>query len=162
MPASDSGLEEVVPATNQRSSVVTARRKTRFVVSSGSIGMRVFGSAGVAGLGFDREKRSCGGAKRERVPVPVRSGRCSPVSRMRDMRSRYWYSSCERSVGTVVTRAVFCVLDVFCWAVSPPFTAFAFSFKSPTESPGGAGGLNHASTGSFSHAIAMMCDCVLS
>jgi len=28
------------------------------------------------------------------VPVPVRSGRCPPVSMMVLMRSRYWYSSC--------------------------------------------------------------------
>lgn len=44
---------------------------------------------------FDSEKRSCGGAKMERVPVPVRSGRNSPVDRIVRIRLRYWYSSCS-------------------------------------------------------------------
>ena len=30
----------------------------------------------------------------ESVPVPVRSGRCSPLSRMSRTRERYWCSSC--------------------------------------------------------------------
>lgn len=36
-----------------------------------------------------REKRKEGGAKRATVPVPVRSGRTSPVLMIRLMRSRY-------------------------------------------------------------------------
>ena len=47
---------------------------------------------------FRSEKRSCGGAKIERVPVPVLSGRDSPLERMYLIRLRYWYSSCWRSV----------------------------------------------------------------
>lgn len=50
---------------NQSSSARTARRKTRFVVSRGRIGVP---------SGFDRENFSCGGAKMERVPVPVLHG----------------------------------------------------------------------------------------
>lgn len=42
---------------------------------------------------FLRSKRRLGGAKSAMVPVPVRSGRAWPVEMMREMRSRYWYSS---------------------------------------------------------------------
>lgn len=49
--------------------------------------------------GLEREKRICGGAKIERVPVPVRSGRCSPSARMRRIRFRYWCSSWVGSWG---------------------------------------------------------------
>jgi hypothetical protein len=119
------------------------------------MGIRVFGSVGLAGLGFEREKRSCGGAKRESVPVPVRSGRCSPDWRMRDMRSRYWYSSCERSQFGSVGRIVLCSVDVSGGGLPLLVAAFAFSLRKLSELPGGAGGLNHASIGSFSHAITM-------
>ena len=69
---------------------------------------------GEVGVGRESEKRKAGGAKRERVPVPVlgvervrrevfggkrgflgrgresyRSGRCSPLARMVRIRSRY-------------------------------------------------------------------------
>lgn len=47
------------------------------------------GSEEGVGPGLDKEKRSCGGAKMERVPVPVRSGRCSPSAKMVRMRFRY-------------------------------------------------------------------------
>ena len=53
---------------NQRSSAMTARRKTRLVVRSGSTGI---GCDEGSGDGRDKEKRRAGGAKRERVPVPV-------------------------------------------------------------------------------------------
>lgn len=53
---------------NQRSSATTARRKTRLVVRSGSTGI---GCDEGSGEGRDKEKRRAGGAKRERVPVPV-------------------------------------------------------------------------------------------
>jgi len=66
MPAAERGREEVLPEMNQRSSAITARRKTRFVVRRGRIGV---GSPGEEGR--EREKRRGGGAKRERVPVPV-------------------------------------------------------------------------------------------
>lgn len=56
------------PATNQSSSAITARKKTRFVVRSGNIGV---GSAFGSEEGRDSANRSCGGAKREYVPVPV-------------------------------------------------------------------------------------------
>ena len=59
------------------------RRNVRFVVRRG----RVLSA---------REKRRFGGAKIERVPVPVRSGRMSPVARTSRMRLRYWSSSCGR------------------------------------------------------------------
>lgn len=84
----------MLPEMNQRSSARTPRRKTRFVVRRGRIGIR---SDGEDGEGFEREKRSWGGAKRARVPVPVRSGRCSPVVRMERIRLRYWCSSWEGS-----------------------------------------------------------------
>ena len=66
---------------NQRSSAMTARRKTRLVVRRGR--MRVcegegegegevdVGSVVVAVLGVESVKRSCVGAKMEYVPVPV-------------------------------------------------------------------------------------------
>lgn len=62
MPASVRGREEVEPEMNQRSSAMTARRKTRFVVRRGRMGVpsRV-----------ERENFRGRGAKRERVPVPV-------------------------------------------------------------------------------------------
>jgi len=56
IPASDKGLDDVQPDTNHSSSVVTARRKTRFVVRSGRIGIRESESEGESGLGFEREK----------------------------------------------------------------------------------------------------------
>ena len=68
MPASERGRDEVEPAMNQRSSATTARRKTRLVVRSGSTGI---GCDEGSGEGREREKRRAGGAKRERVPVPV-------------------------------------------------------------------------------------------
>ena len=71
MPASASGREEVEPAINQRSSAMTARRKTLLVVRSGSTGI---GFVEGSGEGLEREKRRAGGAKRERVPVPVLLG----------------------------------------------------------------------------------------
>ena len=53
---------------NHRSSAITARRNTRFVVRRGRIGVG-------SDVEFDEarasEKRSGVGAKRERVPVPV-------------------------------------------------------------------------------------------
>lgn len=51
---------------NQRSSAMTARRKTRLVVNSGRI--RV---GEEVEEGWDREKRRWGGANMESVPVPV-------------------------------------------------------------------------------------------
>ena len=47
---------------------MTARRKTRLVVRSGSTEI---GCDEGSGEGREREKRRAGGAKRERVPVPV-------------------------------------------------------------------------------------------
>ena len=47
---------------------MTARRKTLFVVRSGRIG--VGGSDG-SEEAREREKRRAGGAKRDKVPVPV-------------------------------------------------------------------------------------------
>lgn len=47
---------------------MTARRKTRLVVRRGRIG--VGGCVGSED-GREREKRSCGGANMDRVPVPV-------------------------------------------------------------------------------------------
>ena len=73
--------------------------KTRFVVRRGST--RVGGEEG-SGDGRERANFSCAGAKIEYVPVPVRSGRCSPVVRISCMRLRYWYSSCAGMVGEVV------------------------------------------------------------
>ena len=58
----------MLPEMNHSSSAMTARRKTRFVVRRGRTGV---GGALRSDEGRDREKRSCGGAKRERVPVPV-------------------------------------------------------------------------------------------
>lgn len=68
MPASESGIEDVLPEMNQRSSAMTARRKTRFVVRSGRISI---GGSDGSEEGREREKRSGCGAKRESVPVPV-------------------------------------------------------------------------------------------
>ena len=67
MPASLRGREEVEPEINQRSSAITARRKTRLVVRRGRMGV----GGPPVGEGWEREKRRGGGAKRERVPVPV-------------------------------------------------------------------------------------------
>ena len=72
MPEAESGREEVEPDMNQRSSAMTARRKTRLVVRRGMTGV---GGSGGVGDGRVREKRRGGGAKRERVPVPVLCGR---------------------------------------------------------------------------------------
>lgn len=92
MPAALRGALDVDPDMNQRSSARTARRKTRFVVRRGRTGMiSELGSEGSEGL--ERANLSCVGAKREYVPVPVRSGRCSPVSRISRSRERYWCSS---------------------------------------------------------------------
>ena len=73
---SDSSFESVSPRTNQSSSSRMPRMKVRFVVSSGSVESA-------------SEKRRFCGAKSESVPVPVRSGRASPVSRTSRMRLRY-------------------------------------------------------------------------
>lgn len=62
IPAAERGREEVEPDMNQRSSVKTARRNTRFVVRRGRIGVPV---------GDVRENFKGAGAKREMVPVPV-------------------------------------------------------------------------------------------
>jgi hypothetical protein len=103
MPASDNGREEVLPEINQRSSAMTARKKTRLVVRSGRIG--VGGRLG-SDEGRERENRSGRGANVESVPVPVLqgevntvscgknlqpylSGRCSPSFRIYRIRSRY-------------------------------------------------------------------------
>ena len=56
---------------NQRSSAMTARRKTRLVVRSGRTGI---GWDEGSGEGREREKRRAGGAKRDSVPVPVLCG----------------------------------------------------------------------------------------
>ena len=56
------------PEMNHRSSAMTARTKTRLVVNSGSIS--VGGEQGSL-EGREREKRRGGGAKMDRVPVPV-------------------------------------------------------------------------------------------
>ena len=68
MPASDRGIEEVLPAMNHRSSPITARRNTLFVVRRGKTG--IGGSPGFED-GRDREKRRAGGANNDKVPVPV-------------------------------------------------------------------------------------------
>lgn len=67
------------------------RVKTRFVVRRGRTS--VGGELGEV-EGLERENRREGGAKREMVPVPVRSGRIEPRSRMSRMRERYCSSSC--------------------------------------------------------------------
>lgn len=84
MPAALRGSEDVEPETNQRSSAITARKKTRLVVKRGRIG---------SCKGVDRENFRGVGANIEQVPVPVLSGRCSPFSRISRMRFKYWYSS---------------------------------------------------------------------
>jgi hypothetical protein len=56
MPALERGREEVLPETNQRSSATTARRKTRFVVRRGRMGVPA---------AEDRENFKGRGAKRE-------------------------------------------------------------------------------------------------
>jgi hypothetical protein len=56
MPAAVRGREEVLPEMNQRSSAMTARRKTRFVVSRGRRGVPV---------GEERENFRGRGAKSE-------------------------------------------------------------------------------------------------
>ena len=104
MPAAASGSEDAEPEMNHRSSPITARRKTRLVVSRGRIGVPV---------GEESSNLRGRGAKRERVPVPVLqlsarglmcwkpiylSGRCSPVSRISRIKSRYWCSSCLSSL----------------------------------------------------------------
>jgi hypothetical protein len=62
IPAAASGSEDVEPETNHRSSPMTARRKTRFVVRRGRTGVPV---------GEESSNLSGRGANRERVPVPV-------------------------------------------------------------------------------------------
>jgi hypothetical protein len=62
MPAAERGREEVEPEMNHRSSARTARRKTRFVVRRGRMGVPE---------GVERENFKGEGAKREYVPVPV-------------------------------------------------------------------------------------------
>ena len=81
MPFAESSLESVEPWMNHSSSSSMPRQNVRFVVRRG----RVLSA---------RENRREGGAKMDSVPVPVRSGRVSPVSRTLRMSSRYWYSSC--------------------------------------------------------------------
>ena len=126
MPAAERGVEVVLPEMNQRSSVVTARRKTRLVVRRGRMGIRE-SEEGLEGWGLEREKRSWGGAKRESVPVPVRSGRCSPRERMSRIRLRYWCSSWLGFGGAQVLESV-----------SVPFNvALACSLMKWMESPGG-------------------------
>lgn len=68
MPASERGMLEVLLEMNQSSSAMTARTNTRLVVKRGRTG--VGGEEG-DDEGREREKRRGGGAKRERVPVPV-------------------------------------------------------------------------------------------
>ena len=76
MPASERGREEVLPLTNQSSSAMTARRKTRFVVRRGRMGVLGAEEVGIGddssvaeggeeeeeedagAAGFDNEKRS--------------------------------------------------------------------------------------------------------
>lgn len=89
------------PEMNHSSSAMTARRKTRFVVRRGRIGIGSCSSSLLLG-DFDSENRSCGGANIEYVPVPVRSGRCSPWARMVRMRFKYWCSSWEGFEGVIV------------------------------------------------------------
>ena len=62
MPWSERGLLEVLPAMNQRSSAITARRKTRFVVRRGRMGV---GSAEGSEAGLERANLSWEGAKME-------------------------------------------------------------------------------------------------
>lgn len=64
--------------------------------------MRMGMEGGEVGLALEREKRSWGGEKMERVPVPVRSGRCSPSERIWRIRLRYWCSSWFGLGGTVM------------------------------------------------------------
>lgn len=75
---------------NQSNSSTIPRRKVRLVVRRGRVES-------------ESENRSDGGAKMDSVPVPVRSGRVSPVSRTLRMRFKYWYSSCT---GFVVVFAI--------------------------------------------------------
>ena len=63
---------------------MTARRKTRLVVRSGSTGI---GCDDGSGEGREREKRRAGGANSERVPVPVL---CPELA----------YDGCSRKIGT--------------------------------------------------------------
>lgn len=60
-----------------------------------------------------REKRNGVGAKREIVPVPVRSERGSPVLRIWFMRERYWCSGWDMSVEVLVVVAEAVELEVF-------------------------------------------------
>ncbi len=53
-------MEDVLPEMNQRSSAITARRKTRLVVRSGRIGV---GGCEESFEGRERENRRGGGAK---------------------------------------------------------------------------------------------------
>ena len=62
MPALERATEDVLPEMNQRSSATTARRKTRFVVRRGRMGVPST---------EERENLRGRGAKREYVPVPV-------------------------------------------------------------------------------------------
>ena len=48
------------------------------------------------------------------VPVPVRSGRCSPFWRMSRIRERYWCSSCAGLLGDMVLMGG----GVLCFTVS--------------------------------------------
>ena len=68
IPAAARGSDDVLLQMNHRSSATTARRKTRFVVRRGRMGV---GVAQESDEGRERENRSWGGAKMERVPVPV-------------------------------------------------------------------------------------------
>jgi len=96
-PFFDRSVESVCPLTNQRSSSIIPRRNVFLVVSRGRVE-------------FARDKRREGGAKRERVPVPVLSGRNSPVSSTSRIRLRYCSSSwdlmevgVEDVMGTITT-----------------------------------------------------------
>jgi hypothetical protein len=58
----------------------------------------------------------CGGKGIEIVPVPVRSGRCSPFWRMSRIRLRYWYSSCGGFAGVGVEKPLEEVVSFVVWS----------------------------------------------
>jgi hypothetical protein len=64
--------------------------------------------------GRDNANFICAGKGIARVPVPVRSGRCSPFSSMSRIKVRYWCSSCAGLLGAVG----FVVGGALCFAVS--------------------------------------------
>ena len=72
MPASESGVEDVLPEMNHRSSAVTARRKTRFVVRSGRIETKSREESGSSDVRGRESVNFIGiGANTAYVPVPV-------------------------------------------------------------------------------------------